>query len=581
MERIVVRRTLTVMLALILVVISACSSSDKKGEISSPASASASASVSASPTPSSQDSGSATPEEEAPDPFGSFDPPIKLTTVKIFAEVDKFASGSTESNIWFDAYRDALGIEVKYDWTVIGNQPGGPGEQKMNVSIASGNLPDIIPVNAKQLKQLVDSDLVEDLSEYYPKFASPQLKKFLGEDSVAIKSGMFRGKLMALPTMAGSIDGASMVWIRKDWLEKLGLPEPKTMQDVHAISNAFTHNDPDGNGVDDTYGIGLTKEVYNGGLFDVVGLLEGYHGYHNQWIAGPDGKLAYGGIQPEIKAGLAALQTMFRNKEIDPEFGVKDTSKVIESLVSGKIGMFFGQHWNAFWPLGDAMTKEPGADWRPYPLVSVDDQPARPIIGSGVTGYFAVKKGFAHPEAVIKLANMYVEKEYGYETGGYDDAFHGTNEDVRWKLAAVVQQDPFQNINIYRLVKQAFDSGDPSVIGKNAAAQENYDSYKAFQAGEKERRPGALWAGPEQSALSILDHYLNAGLPINDGFYGASTETMAQKQATLDKLKLEVYTRIILGDLTIDGFDKFVEDWKKLGGDEITKEVNDWAASLS
>lgn len=37
----------------------------------------------------------------------------------------------------------------------------------------------------------------------------------------------------------------------------------------------------------------------------------------------------------------------------------------------------------------------------------------------------------------------------------------------------------------------------------------------------------------------------------------------------------EVFVKIILGE-SIDTFDQFVEDWKKLGGDQITQEVNEW-----
>ncbi|MNY47132.1 hypothetical protein D3C86_1823750 [compost metagenome] len=62
-----------------------------------------------------------------------------------------------------------------------------------------------------------------------------------------------------------------------------------------------------------------------------------------------------------------------------------------------------------------------------------------------------------------------------------------------------------------------------------------------------------------------------------DAFYGAATPAMVEKNASLQKLEEEVFTKIIMGQ-SIDTFDKFVEDWKKLGGDQITKEVNDWYA---
>jgi putative aldouronate transport system substrate-binding protein len=53
---------------------------------------------------------------------------------------------------------------------------------------------------------------------------------------------------------------------------------------------------------------------------------------------------------------------------------------------------------------------------------------------------------------------------------------------------------------------------------------------------------------------------------------------MADKGANLDKIKSETFMKIITGNAPISEFDKFVDDWKKLGGDQITKEVNDWYA---
>ncbi|MNW15606.1 hypothetical protein D3C71_2141640 [compost metagenome] len=58
-------------------------------------------------------------------------------------------------------------------------------------------------------------------------------------------------------------------------------------------------------------------------------------------------------------------------------------------------------------------------------------------------------------------------------------------------------------------------------------------------------------------------------------FIYAPTKTMNSKSATLDKLRSETFVKIIYGSLPVDDFDKFVANWKKLGGDEITKEVNE------
>jgi putative aldouronate transport system substrate-binding protein len=66
----------------------------------------------------------------------------------------------------------------------------------------------------------------------------------------------------------------------------------------------------------------------------------------------------------------------------------------------------------------------------------------------------------------------------------------------------------------------------------------------------------------------------DAGLP--DEFYGVPTPAMAEKSPALDKMRDEVFTRIILGEPVDATFDQFVKDWKNLGGDDITKEVNAW-----
>ena len=54
---------------------------------------------------------------------------------------------------------------------------------------------------------------------------------------------------------------SQFLWIRKDWLDKLGLDVPKTLDDVVEVARAFKNDDPDGNGVDDTWGLGVCNEM--------------------------------------------------------------------------------------------------------------------------------------------------------------------------------------------------------------------------------------------------------------------------------------------------------------------------------
>lgn len=188
-------------------------------------------------------------------PLGKYDPPIELSFVRDLSDVVEnnvlgvLKDETIDNNRWTKLYEDQLGIKIKYNWIVKGSQTSDQYLQKINVTLASGDLPDVTPVNATQLKQLADSDQLEDMTALYEKYASPFTKKVLsGEGTSVFDAATFDGKLMAIPSLESSIERSMYIWIRTDWLEKLGMQPPKTMADVLAISEAFAGKDPDGNG---------------------------------------------------------------------------------------------------------------------------------------------------------------------------------------------------------------------------------------------------------------------------------------------------------------------------------------------
>lgn len=98
------------------------------------------------------------------DPLGKYDPPIEVSIVRNVNDVVEnnvlgVLKGETlEDNRWSRIYEEQLGIKLKYDWVVKGGDNSDQYVQKLNVTLASGELPDFIPVNAVQLKQLAESD---------------------------------------------------------------------------------------------------------------------------------------------------------------------------------------------------------------------------------------------------------------------------------------------------------------------------------------------------------------------------------------------------------------------------------------
>lgn len=320
---------------------------------------------------------------------------------------------SLENNVWSHAYEDQLGITLQYAWTT----PLAQYAQKLNVSIASDDLPDLMWVDAAQLKRMVEDDMLADLTDVYANYAAEFTNKVLTDDGgSAMEAATFGGKLYGLPHIQSGYGSTEVLWVRADWLEKLGLDTPKTMEDVLNAARAFATQDPDGNGVDDTYGIGINKGLLasNNLAYAVLdGFFNAYHAYPTIWVETADG-LAYGGVQPEMKNALAELQSLYAEGVIDPEFGVKDAVKVSEDANSGKVGMFYGYFWNCAsgW-LQDGKVNDPSIDWVAVPISSIDSEPASAMAPFATTYYTVVSKDCEHPEAAVKMYNLVLEKMFG------------------------------------------------------------------------------------------------------------------------------------------------------------------------
>src|SRR5690606_20544209 len=166
---------------------------------------------------------------------------------------------SIEDNRALQYIEDTLNVDVTFAWVV----PSDSYSDKLNLSIASGDIPDVMTVAAIQMQQLTEAGAIEDLTPYVEKYANADiLQNWEQTGGVALEAATIDGKIMGIPNVQPQADAPIMVWVRKDWLDKLGLPAPETVDDVEAIAKAFIEQDPDGNGAADTIGLtGTTNPV--------------------------------------------------------------------------------------------------------------------------------------------------------------------------------------------------------------------------------------------------------------------------------------------------------------------------------
>jgi putative aldouronate transport system substrate-binding protein len=260
---------------------------------------------------------------------------------------------------------------------------------------------------------------------------------------------------------------------------------------------------------------------------------------------------------------------------IDPGFGVMDASKVAELTTTGHAGIVYGAQWNAIWPLQFNKNADPKAQWQALPIVTATGHEALVQSSTVTNKWTVVKKGAEHPEAVVKMYNLYIDTNWG-ENNQNSVYYAPIDSESIWKLSPICPEMPNKNIDAFLQLEDARKSCDTSHIkGKALSIQNKLD---LFAQGSKEGF--ALWGWERvygsEGAYSIYRDYLNSGRIVSDRYTAAPTETMSDFLSTLKAMQNEVFTKIILGDAPIESFDRFVSDFYALGGQRITDEVNSW-----
>lgn len=349
---------------------------------------------------------------------------------------------------------------------------------------------------------------------------------------------------------------------------------PGNMEDVIKIARAFTYDDPDGNGLYDTVGLGVVDRLFFS-IGDLKGFFNGYHTYPDRWIKDENGQLVPGFIMPEMKLPLLKLREMYKDGLIDKEFAVKDYPKLIEEIADGKIGMLYGEWWLPNWPLQMNLDKDPNADWKCYTLPSNDTEPAKTVIKRVVIEKYNVAfKGCKHPEALIKMLNLAYEMENSKEC----EEKYGKNAN-KPEGGYVYNWVPVRVNRIFSISKSLSDINkalrikDPSNL--DVGDFEKYNIAQAYLSGDKSKW-GFYYANvDENGGFGKIVEMLRQERVIYDEYTGYPNPVIFENEKILYDEMIETFTSIIMGG-SIDEYDKFVNKWRELGGDKVIKEVNEW-----
>ena len=492
-----------------------------------------------------------------------YEEPVDIHIAVVEATNAVFLEGEDYfDNMWWKLFREKYNVNVIVDWVASSEQY----PTKLNLCIASNTLPDAFWCNAVQLNQLMDAGLLEPLNEVYESTASEGLKKMMEDNWDIVEVGIRDDNIYAMPRLHYGYEcETSMMWTRKDWSEAAGLTGFESLDDIKALMDTFKQN----NGA--SYGVVLEKTLDS--FFRSAPL---FNALPKIWYEGEDGTLVYGSTQPAMKDALAWWADLYANGYIRNDFGTLDQPAANEDFYNGKVGIAFWANW-AGWQVGQDMVNNQGDDTYftayDYPK-SISGEYVQYPVPFNNTAFNVVRKGYEHPEVLIKLldAYNYVLNE-SVATGGMTlEEVLPFNTDEMHHITGPFKLE-FASYTDCKDVGHALETGE-----KNFHSGYGYIYYEEAR----------TWK--EDGALTGLGRYLQMGP--NGGMqfgcdavdrdqiakcavWGAKPQTMLDYGSTLDDILLEGFTMIIMGNESVDYFDTLVENWKMAGGDAVTEAVNE------
>lgn len=441
--------------------------------------------------------------------------------------------GWPEKHPMIQALNEKFNVDLKIQWVPAANY-----QEKLNVMAASNDFPDIFFVSYNEFnkwkKQGLFLDLQPSLAQYSNLAAIPkdQLEKLNPE-----------GHIYGLPFYL--TEARDSLSIREDWLKKLNLQAPTTLDELLAVAKAFATQDPDGNGQHDTTGISFYIDPATNKIMEAEHIMAGF-GLGNEWIE-KDGKLMpYQTQVEEWKNFLTYMNKAYTEGALDKDFAVNKVRAVIEKFEGNKIGISYlnPNQWD------ESINKV--TQLAPNAVVTPIEPPKGP---TGLTGTWtlasldkvAINKNIDQnkQQRILKMLDYFLSPE------GSDFIKHGI-EGVHYKK---ISEDKYEKLEaadkdrqnlINNWAYRPFDPGIQMYKWEDPAKHERIRSM--FESNEKHK-----WSNPAA---------------------GLESDTLNKRGASLNGKFMEAVTKIIMGQQPVDTIEKASADWLAGGGEQIIEEVN-------
>ena len=413
-------------------------------------------------------------------------------------------------------------------------------------TIGSGDYPHVMLVGSKSsaFVQAARSDMFWDISEV---FDNPEKYPNLTQAREDVNHNIsVDGKIYGI-YRAREL-GRAGVSIRKDWLDRLGLGIPKTIDEFSEVLRAFTEDDPDGNGQNDTYGMTVTS--YLSGPLDNLAV---WDGAPNGWgVDEETGELKPSFMFDEYKDTLKLMREWYSKGYINQDMSTMATGDWSNPFLEGHSGVIIdvadrsrrlAQNIASVDPTAVVdvfgyVTKSNGSEPRTYPT-------------NGYNGFYVFPKSTIKTHEDLERILTVMDK-LNDETAS--DLMNYGIEGVQYTV------DDNNYVTITTDSELLGDLNDLNQISMGIIAYP--DGLKTKYTVPVAEKVDAVYEENRQYAISNpAEPYLS--------------ETYTKNGPVLDDIINTAKLNFITGKISEEAFDQEIERWKREGGDNYIKEINE------
>ncbi|MGN8644869.1 extracellular solute-binding protein [Gracilibacillus sp. HCP3S3_G5_1] len=435
------------------------------------------------------------------------------------------------------AIEEGTNTELSIEWVSANNY-----EEKFNVMLASGDLPDLMLVPdpfSPVFRQAAQQGAFWDIAPYIDDY--PNIKEGIAD--IAWELTSMDGANYGIPRPRPS-EGETFFSLRKDWLDNVGLDIPETSDELYEVMRAFTHDDPNQSGQDDTIGYAgyvNPTDMGNMGVFEGI-----FTGATGQW-KDVDGELIHTSLLPETRDAIEFLRNAYEDGLIPEDFASLQNSQTQDMFKSGDAGMI-SEKAGAFQEVYDTLKSiEPDFEFTNlYPLEKVNNyNPA----GPGFASVNVISKSVPEEKMkqILQMINDWMEDDvFQLHRIGIEGVHHNVEDGEVVINTEKAQEDAIGDFNQIVYVSDPYASSIKDTFPEDAK-----QLYQEIQ--------------DAREATSVPD--------VSLGLYSETAQTYLPE---LEKKLQDLKTKIILGSESLEAWDTLVEELEQDPDMQaMTEEINE------